>query len=65
MERTNRIRDIRKENGITLKDLAEKVGVSIPYLSDIERGNRRGSEKTIDLIADALGVSADDLTRAG
>ena len=50
---------------MTLQELATKVGVSVPYLSDIERGNRKGSKKTISLIADALEVQADELVKAG
>lgn len=61
----NKIREIRKRHGMTLQELATKVGVSVPYLSDIERGNRKGSKKTISLIADALEVQADELVKAG
>lgn len=65
MDRGNRIREIRKKHGMTLMDLAGRVGVSIPYLSDIERGNRKGSKEVISLIADALEVQADELNKAG
>ena len=64
-EKMNKIREIRKRHGMTLQELATKVGVSVPYLSDIERGNRKGSKKTISLIADALEVQADELVKAG
>lgn len=65
MVRGNRIREIRKQHGMTLTDLAGKIGVSIPYLSDIERGNRRGSEKIISQIADVLEVRVEELNKAG
>ena len=32
------VRNIRKKRGITLKELAEKTGLSIGYISQIERG---------------------------
>ena len=31
------VRNIRKKRGITLKELAEKTGLSIGYISQIER----------------------------
>lgn len=48
------LRDIRKSKGMTLANLAKRVGVSIAYLSDIERGNRKGSPATIQRINEAL-----------
>lgn len=54
MEKGNRIREIRKERKMTLSDLSGKVGVSIAYLSDIERGNRPGGDDTMARIARAL-----------
>ena len=62
----NRIREIREQKKMTLKQIAEQVEISVPYLSDIERGNRRGSSATIGRIAEALGVNPGDLLkRAG
>lgn len=55
------IRSIREEKGFTLAQLAEKVGKSAPYLSDIERGNRRGSYATLRKIADALEVDVNKI----
>ena len=57
----NRIREIRLKRGLTLMDLARKIGCSAAYLSDIERGNRGGSYQTVERIADALGVTVDEL----
>jgi transcriptional regulator with XRE-family HTH domain len=57
----NRIREIRKAKNLTLADISGSVGISIAYLSDIERGNRHGTAGTIQRIADALGVSVADL----
>ena len=58
------IRAIRERKGITLSQLAEKVGKTPSYISDIERGNRRGSYATIAKIAEALEVETDLLWRA-
>lgn len=57
----NRIREIRKAKNLTLADISGSIGISIAYLSDIERGNRRGSDGTLKRIATALGVSVSDL----
>lgn len=57
----NRIREIRKSRNRTLADISGRVGISIAYLSDIEKGNRHGSDGTIQRIADALGVSVEEL----
>lgn len=57
----NRIREIRKAQHMTLAEVSGRIGVSIAYLSDIERGNRHGSEITRKRIADVLGVSVSDL----
>ena len=57
----NRIREIRKSKNKTLAEISSEIGISVAYLSDIERGNRHGSDRTLKMIADALGVSVADL----
>jgi transcriptional regulator with XRE-family HTH domain len=59
--RSNRIREIRKSKKLTLADISVSTGFSIAYLSYIERGNRPGSHGSLQLIADALGVTVADL----
>ena len=46
---------------MTQRQLAEKVGISPLYLSQIERGVRTGSVTTLAAIANALSVELDDL----
>jgi transcriptional regulator with XRE-family HTH domain len=58
------IRSIREKKGMTLAQLAAKIGKTAPYLSDIERGNRRGSYETIAKIANALGIEVEQIWRA-
>ena len=41
----------------TQEELAERSGLSEPYLSDLERGTRNPTIVTIHEIAQALGVS--------
>ena len=35
------LRARRQNLGVTLRGMAARLGISAPYLSDIERGNRR------------------------
>lgn len=44
-----------------MRQLADLVGISNPYLSQIERGLREPSEKVVDAIADNLEMSAETL----
>lgn len=44
-----------------MRQFAQLVGISNPYLSQIERGLRAPSEQVVQSIADALQVSADTL----
>jgi transcriptional regulator with XRE-family HTH domain len=44
-----------------MRQFADLVGISNPYLSQIERGLRAPSEQVLQAIADALKVSADTL----
>ncbi len=44
-----------------MRQFAQLVGISNPYLSQIERGLRAPSERVVQSIADALKVSADTL----
>ena len=51
------IRDLRQGARISLRELADRAGVSNPYLSQIERGLRKPSAEVLAQIAGALRVS--------
>lgn len=51
------IKEERTKQGITIRHLADKVGISASYLSDMENGNRNVPLKTLVKINDALGVT--------
>jgi transcriptional regulator with XRE-family HTH domain len=55
------IRGQRKAAELTLRDLAEKTGVSNPYLSQLERGLHEPSMRVLSSIAEALEVSIETL----
>jgi transcriptional regulator with XRE-family HTH domain len=60
------IRSQRELAQVSVRQLAEKAGVSNPYLSQIERGLRKPSADVLSQIAKALRVSAEVLyIRAG
>ena len=56
-----RIKEICKSQGITLNDLAERVGVSRVSLSGISTGKQKPSFDTLEKLAAALGVSVPEL----
>jgi transcriptional regulator with XRE-family HTH domain len=60
------IRQQRERANLSLRRLAERAGISNPYLSQIERGIRRPSAEILKRLSRALEVSAETLyTRAG
>ena len=56
-----KLRSLRQSRGLGLKAVAQKAGLSVSYLSEIEQGKKYPrAEKLVDL-AYALGVPYDDL----
>ena len=56
-----RIRQLRKNKGLSIEELAHLAGVHPNYLSEAECGKKNFSLTTIEKIAKALGVSVSDL----
>lgn len=54
-----RIRTRRKELGITIEQLAEKIDIGYNHLSNIERGKKTPSLETLIKIVNALDTTAD------
>ncbi len=59
------IRAARQRAGRTLSDVAEAAGVSIGYLSQVERGQLTASVDALRRIAETLGLPAGGLAFAG
>ena len=60
------IRQQRERTNLSLRRLAEKAGISNPYLSQIERGLKKPSAEILARISRALEISANSLyKRAG
>jgi len=53
----NRLRELRRERGISQEAFADKCGVDRTYISGIERGRRNVALRNIEAIAKALRIS--------
>ena len=60
-----RIREYRRQMGVTQAEMARRVGISASYLNLIERNKRRIAGALLRTVADNLGVSLEDLDGAG
>lgn len=58
-----RIRESRIKKGYTQQELADRAGIGVVYISEIERGIKMPSLNSFIKIIDALGVSADYVLR--
>ncbi len=55
----NRVRDIRKTQGLSQEELAERAHLHNTYIGGVERGERNLSLKNIEKIARALKISTE------
>ena len=55
------LRRIRLEQERTLADVASSARVSMPYLSEIERGRKEASSEVLAALCEALGIGLSDL----
>ena len=55
------VRAFRDHRGLTLRDLSDRAGISIGYLSEIERGRKPGSVAALTRVAAALDTTIDAL----
>ena len=58
------IRRLRGRQGRTLSDVAARAGVSVAYLSEIERGLKEPSSEVLEAVCTALGSSIAHLVGA-
>jgi transcriptional regulator with XRE-family HTH domain len=50
------VRILRENRGLTQPQLAGPNGISVPYLSQLESGKRRGSARVLSRLTAALAV---------
>jgi transcriptional regulator with XRE-family HTH domain len=55
------LRRTRREQRRTLADVARAAKVSMPYLSEVERGRKEASSEVLVAICDALHIELSDL----
>jgi transcriptional regulator with XRE-family HTH domain len=58
------LKDLRKKNGLTQKELAGKLSVSKSYVSQLERGQRQMSLDMLRRFASVFLVKPEDVLRA-
>ena len=59
----DRIKETRKKRGLTQEQLAERLGVSVEFVGQIERGLKMPSMQVFVKLVEVLNVSADYLLR--
>jgi transcriptional regulator with XRE-family HTH domain len=57
------LRELRLARGLTQKDVEERSGVLVPYLSLLESGARMPTLTTVMRLADALGCKVSELAK--
>ena len=57
----NRIRELRKETGLSQEKFAAKIGMDRPYFASVELGKRNISIVNLEKIAVGLDVSLYDM----
>lgn len=57
------LRDLRTRDHKTLREVSEKAGVSLGYLSEVERGQKEASSELLGSIAESLGLSTAQMLR--
>ncbi len=60
-----RLKELRREQVLSLRELEKKSGVSYNTIWRIEAGRQGAHQRTIRRLADALGVRPSELIREG
>jgi transcriptional regulator with XRE-family HTH domain len=61
MKLQERLKEVRTVRNLTLKELAARSGLSVSYLSDLERGRTTPSLGTLEMLATALDMTVIDV----
>jgi len=57
------LKRLRTEKGFTQADIAKAIGVTCPYLSNIENGKVNPTLSTLTKLANAVGIKVDELLK--
>jgi len=61
MKLGNELRRLRKSRRLTLANVGKETGLSVSFLSDVERGRTKPSLDTLEKLAACYGVSVNDI----
>lgn len=56
-----RLREIRRQKGLSQEELAELAGIDRTYVGGVERGERNLSVLNVKRLSDALGINVKDI----
>lgn len=56
-----RLREIREKNNMTMKHLADELGITVTSVSRYETGDREPDIETLKRLASILGTTVDEL----
>ncbi len=59
----DRIRELREHQDLSVRELARRIGVSAPFMSDVELGRRHPSGDVLEKIASVLATKAGELNK--
>ncbi|QDZ16573.1 helix-turn-helix domain-containing protein [Humibacter ginsenosidimutans] len=57
------IRRLRLAKGLTLREISQASAISLPYLSEIERGRKEPSSEIVQTVCVVLGITLRQLMR--
>lgn len=63
VENASVLREARKARGLSLRGLADRVGISHVYIGEVERGLKPMPESAIDTWSEAVGIDRAELWR--
>lgn len=55
------LRELRHERGMTLRTVAHSAPVALGYLSEVERGEKEISSELLEMVAEAMNVSMQEI----
>jgi transcriptional regulator with XRE-family HTH domain len=58
-----RIRELREQQDLSLREVAKRLHLSAAFLSDVELGRRHPSDEVLGQLARALDTTTEDLRR--
>jgi transcriptional regulator with XRE-family HTH domain len=57
-----KVKQFRQEKGMSFSELSKLAGMSVSYLNEIEKGKKYPKPDKVDVLAEVLGISSEELT---